>query len=154
MKAVLAILLALSAGRLSFFLMRSHKMEARHEVLLDSISELSWIKTELGATDAQLAKVTELHLAYRPKCEELCHRISTAHAKVEEISRKSREMTPELNAAIREHAETHAECQQEMVEHIYQTAALLDPTQATRFIEAVLPIVLDYTQPAAPHSAK
>lgn len=152
MKAVVfAVLLALGAGLLSFFLTRSHKLAAREEVLLDSMSELSWIKTELGATDAQLAKVKEMHLAYRPKCEELCHRISTAHAKVEKLSRASRGITSELDAAIREHARTHAECQTAMLEHIYRTAALLDAQQATRYIETVLPIALELTRSDRPH---
>lgn len=152
--AFYATVLALSAGSLAFFFMRSHKPANTQEILLDVMPELTWIKSDLGANDAQFTKITELHLAYRPKCEELCQRISAAHAKVEKLSRVSREMTPELEAAIREHAKTHSECQQAMIEHIYRTAALLDAAQSTRFIEAVLPIVLDYSRHAASHSER
>ncbi|MES2659714.1 MAG: periplasmic heavy metal sensor [Verrucomicrobiota bacterium] len=149
-KVLLSILLGLVAGLLAFYLMRSHRLAARDGVLLDSMPELSWVRTDLKATDSQMAKVTELHLAYRPKCEEMCRRITAAHAKVEALARANRGMTPELDAAIREHAETHAQCQQAMLEHIYRTAALLDPEQATRYMETVLPIALELTPGADP----
>ncbi|MES2474452.1 MAG: periplasmic heavy metal sensor [Verrucomicrobiota bacterium] len=144
-------LLALAAGALAFGLMRSHQRSVRDEVLLDAMPELSWMKTDLKLDDAQLAAVTKLHLAYRPKCAELCRRISAAHDQVEKLSRSSRGMNDELHAAIREHATTHAECQQAMLEHIYQTAALLGPDQSTRYIEAVLPIALEITRAGNPH---
>lgn len=147
-RAFFTILLALAAGILAFSLMRSHKLASREDVLLDAMPELTWLKTELKATDAQFAKVTELHLAYRPKCVEMCRRITDAHAKVDALARANRGMTPELDAALREHAATHAECQQAMLEHIYRTAALLDPGQASRYIETVLPIALELTRSA------
>ncbi len=152
MKSTLVtVVLSLLAGTLAFCLMRSHKLAERNEVLLDSMPELTWMKTDLELTDSQLAKVTELHLAYRPRCRELCQRIAAAHAKVESLARTNRAMNPELDAALRDHATTHSECQTAMLEHIYRTAALLDSQQATRYVETVLPIALELTRSAQPH---
>lgn len=150
-KALLPILLAIAGGMLAYYLMRSHRLAARDEVLLDSLPELTWVKTDLKATDAQFEKLVEMHRAYRPKCVELCRRITAAHEKVEDLARKSRTMTPELDAALREHATTHAECQQAMLKHIYQTAALLDPAPSSRYIETVLPIALELTRRGVSH---
>ncbi len=150
-KVSMTVALALVAGVLAFFLMRSHKISAREGVLLDSMPELTWMKNDLKLTDTQLAKVSELHLAYRPVCVDLCARISAAHEKVESMAHANRRMTPELETALREHATTHAECQQAMLEHIYRTAALLDPEQATRYIESVLPTALGLTHGCSSH---
>lgn len=150
-KVSMTVTLALMAGVLAFFLMRSHKMSAHDGVLLDSMPELKWMKNDLKLTDDQFAKVSELHLAYRPVCVDLCARISAAHEKVESLAQVSRGMTPELETALREHATTHAECQQAMLEHIYRTAALLEPEQSTRYVESVLPTALGLTQSCSSH---
>ncbi len=145
-KTLITLFVAIAAGVLAFYLMRSLRMAAQDEVLLDSMPELAWMKTDLKANDEQLAKVTELHLAYRPTCVELCRRIRAAHAKVDSLAGSKREITPELEAAILEHAKTHAECKKAMLEHLYRTAALFSPEQAKHYIETVLPIALESTR--------
>jgi DNA-binding transcriptional regulator/RsmH inhibitor MraZ len=125
--------------------MRSHKMEQRQETLLDSMPELSWVRSELKLSDDQFARVSELHAAYRPKCTEMCHRIAAARSKVEALARTGRELTPELEAALKEHAETEAECRRAMVQHMYETAATLEPDQAARYLETMLPLALEGT---------
>lgn len=148
---LLTTVTALLAGALAFGLMRSHKMSARTDVLLDSIPELLWIKADLNLSDTQFKAVLELHGAYRPVCIELCHRIEAAQKRVESISRASRSMTPELQQALHEHATTHAECQQAMLGHIYRTAGLLDQEQAAKYIRSVVPVALEITHSRFPH---
>jgi hypothetical protein len=97
----------------------------------------------LQLSDEQFAKATALHVAYRPVCEEMCDRIARAHASLESLARGGRGITPELAEAIRHHARVHAECQQKMLEHLYQTADLLDERQAARFLESMVPHALD-----------
>jgi hypothetical protein len=144
-RGFLILALALVAGALAFWAMRSRKMAERNEVLLDSMSELAWVRSELKLSDAQFAKVAELHAAYRPKCVEMCRRIAEARGKVEALAKASNVITPELEAALREHAETHAECQQAMLRHLYETAATLDPDQAKSYLETMLPMAVDST---------
>ena len=141
-RGLLILILALAAGLAAFFGMRSHKMGASHDVLLDSMPELAWIKSELNLSDEQFRKVREIHAAYRPRCEEMCHRIATTRDRVREAAAKNRGMTPELEKAIREHAETRAQCQTEMLRHIYETASTLDQDQASLYLETLLPFAL------------
>lgn len=144
MKKGLAILvLALVAGLAAFLVTRSHQQADEAEALLDSMPELVWLRGELGLTDEQFAKATDLHAAYRPQCVEMCRRISEAHARVESAARSARGMTPDLAQAIRDHARVHAECQEKMLEHLYQTAGLMDASQAARYLETVLPPALN-----------
>lgn len=151
-RALILLAVALVAGVTAFCFTRSHKMAERHGPLLDAMPELAWIRTDLKLTDEQFAKVSELHAAYRPKCEELCNRISQAHEKVAAAARSSGSMTSGLEAAIQEHAETHAQCQQAMLRHMYETAALLDKEQSVRYLETMLPIALDFAPAESGHT--
>jgi DNA-binding SARP family transcriptional activator len=143
---LVVVVVSLVAGVASFSLMRSHKLASNATnggPLVDTLPELAWVRTELKLTDSQFAKVSELHVAYRPKCLELCQNIAAAHEKLARLTTSDRKVTPELEAAIREHAEVHANCQQAMLRHLYETAATLDEKQANRYLELMIPYALD-----------
>jgi hypothetical protein len=145
-RGFILLALVIVAGVAAFCFTRSHKMAEQRALRLDSMPELAWVRTDLKLTDEQFEKVSELHAAYRPKCMEMCRRISKAHEKVQAAARAGGAMTPELETAIREHAETQVECQRAMLKHIYETAAVLDKDRAARYLETMLPFALDFTR--------
>ncbi len=145
---LLILLLALAAGTAAFWVTRSHQHpHDRQTVLLDSMPELAWLRTELNLTDAQFARACALHTAYRPQCVRMCRRIADARAP---LAHHARSITPELATAIRELARVRAECQEQMLDHLYQTAALLDGPQAALYLARVLPHALEPPADAAP----
>ena len=144
-KGAVILAIALLAGAVAFYMMRSRKMDESRGLLMDSMPELTWVRKELELTDEQFAKVSDLHSAYRPKCVEMCRRVSAAHEKLDGLAIKDRKMSAELEAAIREHAVIHGECQQAMLNHLYETAAVLDEKQANRYLKTMLPYALDFT---------
>ena len=144
-KGLMVLMLSLAAGCLMYFAMRWHKTGAAAGVMLDSLPELEWLRGELKFTDAQIARVRDLHLAYRPSCVEMCRRIGAAHEKIEALAKADRSVTPGLSAALGEHARVHVECQEAMLRHLYQTAALLNEDQARHYLEIMLPYALDFS---------
>ncbi len=144
-KGLLFLVLAIAAGVASFYITRTHQQSAQKEVLLDSLPELAWLRVDLKLTDDQFAKASALHLAYRPTCVTMCRNITEAQTRLDTLARSARGMTPELEAAIQEAARVHAQCRTKMLEHLYQTAALLDDKQAARYLETMLPHALDST---------
>lgn len=148
-KGLLIFVLALVTGIAAFYVTRVHCHSERKGVLLDSMPELAWLRLELKLSDDQFSKATKLHVAYRPTCEMMCRNIAEAHTKLETLARSGHCMSPELTEAIRDHARVHAECQQKMLEHLYQTAALFDDKQAARYLETMVPQALDSTAEAA-----
>lgn len=144
-KAFLILTAALLAGVMAFCLMHSQKSTQAKGILVDSMPELAWVRSELQLTDAQFAKVSELHAAYRPKCVEMCRRNAESHERLEKLAEKDRKLTPELEATIREHATIRAECQQAMLRHLYETAAALDEKQAARYLDTMIPYALDFS---------
>jgi Spy/CpxP family protein refolding chaperone len=124
---------------------------ARDGILLDDMNELSWLKGELALTDTQMAAVAKLHHDYRPKCEEMCRKIHEADGRLTGLAARSRTMTPELSAAIHEAARVRAECQEAMIGHLHQTAVLLEPSQAEKYLAAMLPLALGASTPESGH---
>lgn len=150
-RAVLVLIVAMLAGAMAFWLMRSHQIAKRQGALVDSMPELTWVRTELKLSDEQFARVSKLHSDYRPKCMEMCGKIATAHEKMVVLAGETCTMNSELEAAIREYAATRVECQQAMLVHIYQTAGVLEKGQAARYLETTLPYALDDTSDGAVH---
>lgn len=144
-KALFVLMAILAAGVFAFCLMRNHRMSGRGDALLDTMPELGWVRSELKLTDEQFKKVAQMHVDYRPECVKMCHRISQAHQQIEQLAKTGNDITPELNAALREHAAIHLECQLKMLGHIYRTAALMDQHQSEKYLEKVLPYALDFT---------
>jgi len=106
------------------------------------LPELQWLRASLDLTDSQFEKVQALHLAYQPRCAELCMRIQHSDHALLEASERSRAMTDDVVKLMREHADLTQECQQAMLKHVYETAACMAPEQADKYLKTVLPHVL------------
>jgi hypothetical protein len=145
-RVVIVIALAIVAGVCAFAWMRSQRIP-HHEssVLLETMPELAWLRDELKLTDSQFTQVSKLHAAYLPQCAEMCQRIAEAHERLDQAARGKREVTSELKSVVEDHARIHAECQERMLAHLYETARVLDPKQAERYLEVMLPYALDFS---------
>ncbi|MEN9284816.1 MAG: hypothetical protein RLZZ179_2309 [Verrucomicrobiota bacterium] len=144
-RGVLFILVAMLAGVTAFFVMkRQQEPEADHLASGHGIPGLLWLRSELKLSEDQFTKVRALHDAYQPKCEQMCERIAASHQRVEGLSAKVKELTPELSAALKEHADVHLDCQRAMLGHLFETAAAMEPVQARRYLDLVLPYAADF----------
>src|SRR5260221_9570476 len=64
--------------------------------------ELEWLRREFHLSDTQFAKIATLQSAYTPVCDEMCRRIMETNSKLDRLVAEKREVTPEMEAAIRE----------------------------------------------------
>lgn len=106
------------------------------------LPELQWLRVSLHLTDPQFEKVQALHLAYQPKCAELCMRIQHSDHALQEAAYQNRAVTAEVMKLMHERADLTLECQQAMLKHVYETAACMAPEQADTYVKTVLPHVL------------
>lgn len=143
------ISLALFLGGAGFFLVRWQKRAARHVDFHnyaqhgpnDQHAELDWLKSELHVSDLQMDKVRALHIAYHPICESLTQRLEASHRKLDALSSTATSLGAEMDAALQEHSAIHLECQRAMLKHFYETAAILSPDQARRYLKKMIPFV-------------
>lgn len=139
---------ALLAGLAGFVITRGRNCCTMSETMTahdghSLLPELEWLGREFKLSDEQFAKVSALHLAYRPTCEALCMKIMACHKKVEGLVDAGTGVSPGLKAALQEHAALHVECQTAMLSHLYQTSACMSPDQARHYLDAMLPQVIE-----------
>jgi hypothetical protein len=106
------------------------------------LPELQWLRRSLHLTDPQFEKVKALHLAYQPRCTELCLRVQHSDHALMEATSRSRTLTEDVMKLMRERATLAQECQQAMLQHVYETAGCMEKEQADDYLKVVLPHVL------------
>ncbi|MBK8095446.1 MAG: periplasmic heavy metal sensor [Verrucomicrobiaceae bacterium] len=106
------------------------------------LPELHWLQGWLHLDDGQMQKVKALHLAYLPKCEDLCHRVYLSNQDILALSAQSTTVDDKMRSAMDERAKLTVECQQALLEHVYQIAACLRPEQSRRYLGLMVPYTL------------
>src|ERR1035437_507404 len=76
------------------------------KMMRESQPELAWLKKEFNLSDAEFARISELHEAYLPQCRERCRRIGEQNAKLQELLAQSTTVTPEIRSLLAERAKT------------------------------------------------
>lgn len=99
--------------------------------------ELAWLQLEFHLTDAQLARVMDLHNAYAPKCDEMCRAIDAKNAEIQRLLATTNVITPEIKQALAQAAEIRAECETAMLDHFYKVAQTMPPEQGRRYLDWV-----------------
>jgi hypothetical protein len=96
--------------------------------------ELAWLKREFKLSDADLARITELHEAYRPHCVEMCRRIDASNTELRELLNKTNTLTPEIEMKLAETAELRGACQKAMLRHFMEVSRTMPPQQGKRYL--------------------
>lgn len=112
-----------------------HGTAAGRSVEQSSRPELAWLQQEYHLSDAQFARVMELHNAYAPKCEEMCRLIDAKNAQLQTLLNATNVITPQIKQALVEAAEIRAECESAMLGHFYKVALTMPPEQGRRYLE-------------------
>src|SRR4051812_33525318 len=108
-------LLAAVAGYSAFYFVGT---APSREILQEQRPELAWLKKEFSLSDAEYARVTELHAAYLPACQERCRRIAAKDAELRALL-KTNAFTAAIETKLAEAAQLRAECQAAMLKHFY-----------------------------------
>jgi Spy/CpxP family protein refolding chaperone len=103
-------------------------------MMRDPKPELTWLKHEFKLTDAEFARVTQLHEAYLPRCRERCKRIGEQDEKLKQLLAQSSAVTPEIQNLLAERAKTRAECEAEMLKHFLEVSRTMPPQQGQRYL--------------------
>jgi hypothetical protein len=96
--------------------------------------ELAWLKDEFRLSDIELARITQLHEAYLPKCRERCRHIEEVSARLRELLARSASVTPEVQALLSQRARMRADCEAEMLEHFIAVSRTMPVEQGRRYL--------------------
>jgi len=107
---------------------RSHRLEG------SGTPELAWLKEEFHLTDAEFARIKQMHEGYLAGCAQRCRHIDEKNAQLRALLAASNKMTPEIEQALAESARLRTECQRQMLDHFYQVSQTMPPEQGKRYL--------------------
>lgn len=111
---------------------------------------MEWLRTDFTLTDAQFAKIKQLHDSYSVVCEKHCMDIMHATR-----ARNDLRASPAPNATATAAADKRVEelrliCETAIAAHVRQCAAEMAPAARDRYLALVLPKIADFDHQAPP----
>lgn len=110
---------------------------------------LEWLRTDFQLTDAQFAKIKQLHDAYSVVCEQHCLAIQQAEFARQDLKARSADAAA-LAAAEKNVEELRALCETAIAAHVRQCAAEMSPAAGARYLALVLPKIASFDHQAPP----
>ena len=96
--------------------------------------ELAWLKEEFNLSDTEFKRISELHEAYLPQCQEMCRKIDAQNVHVGKLLANATNVTPEIEGTLKEAARLRAECQTMMLRHFMQVSQTMPSEQGRRYL--------------------
>jgi hypothetical protein len=96
--------------------------------------ELQWLKDEFRLGDPEFQRVVRLHEDYKPRCEEMCHRIAGKRAELKHLIDHGETNATVLEQKLTEAAALRLQCQTNMLRHFLSVAAQMPPEQGRRYL--------------------
>src|SRR5262245_3917090 len=104
---------------------------ARHMAGTD---ELAWLRKEFRLSDAEMARIRQLHEGYLPRCHELCSRIAAKRGELDEMLSSGPTQPAGLEQKLVELGTLRAQCQANMLRHFEEVSRAMPPEQGKRYL--------------------
>ena len=128
LKILAAVVLLTGAFAVCFY------VAAKARVSPVSVDELAWLRDEFRLSDAEFARIRQLHDGYMPKCDEMCQRIGAANRELSELLSASTNVTSAVTQKLAEVSALRAECQANMLRHFFEVSHAMPPEQGRRYL--------------------
>lgn len=102
-------------------------------------SSIAWLASEFHLNEEDTAKIQDLHKAYDPICMEMCRKIASVNARLDQQISTQANLTPELEAALKEKADLQAECHRVMLDHVYKVSAIIPQEYRAQYLAMMKP---------------
>ena len=149
-KALIIITMAVAVAIAGYAISYRCATASAASMLTKPGGEMEWLKCEYHLSDAQFARIQQLHRQYAPKCDLMCEKISKANDRLDQLVNSNRTVTPEVTAAMKECLAAQAECREAMLGHVYAVSAEMSPEDGARYLQMMKARIVE---PALPHSA-
>lgn len=102
---------------------------------------LEWLRKEYKVSDESYQKIIALHQDYFVRCDEMCATMERAHRPAMRFNRAT--SSGEVQTVLRKEKAVCENCLDNMVQHLHAVAALMPPTEGQRFLNDILPEVIN-----------
>jgi hypothetical protein len=102
--------------------------------MMSSPDDLSWLRNEFHLSDADMARVRQLHEGYMPQCAEMCAKLAAKKAEVAAALANGTNVTAEAQKKLTELGELRAQCQGQMLQHFINVSHAMPPEAGRRYL--------------------
>ena len=110
----------------------------------NAADNLDWLRAEFHLTDAEMARVRELHQGYMPKCMDMCGRIAEKKSEVAAALNGATNVNADAEKKLIELGELRAQCQAQMLQHFIEVSRAMPPEQGRRYLAEMQRITLGF----------
>jgi len=118
---------------------------ARHATVICCVKpadDLDWLRSEFHLSDAELARVRQLHEGYLPRCAEMCAKIAAKKSELNSVLGNGTNVTAEAQTKLNEVAALRAQCQAQMLQHFITVSQAMPPEQGKRYLAEMKQLTL------------
>lgn len=143
-RSLIVVLLALvaSATLLTGSYLIAQRWCVRH--VTSSADDLDWLRQEFRLSDAEMARVRELHDGYMPKCMEMCRQIAVKKSELETALTGTTNLTSVAEQKLTELGALRAECQAHMLRHFAEVSQAMPAEQGRRYLAEMQRLTLGF----------
>jgi len=131
-RSLVILLGALALGAAVFA--SSYFVSQRACLITRSADDLSWLRDEFHLSDAEMARVRQLHEGYMPQCAKMCALIAAKSAEIQTALGNRTNVTAEAQKKLTELGELRAQCQAQMIQHFVTVSQAMPPEQGQRYL--------------------
>jgi len=112
--------------------------------LANPTDDLAWLRTEFQLSDAEMARIRELHAGYQPRCAEMCAKIAAKKSELEAALNGATNVSPVAQQKLAELAALRAQCQAQMLQHFTEVSRTMPPEQGRRYLAEMQRLTLGF----------
>jgi uncharacterized membrane protein len=102
--------------------------------MMSGTDDLSWLRNEFHLSDADMARVRQLHEGYMPQCAEMCAKLAAKKAEVAAALANGTNVTAGVQKKLTELGEIRAQCQAQMLQHFVDVSRAMPPEEGRRYL--------------------
>jgi len=118
---------------------------ARHTTVVccsKPADDLGWLQMEFHLSDAEMARIRQLHEGYLPQCGEMCAKIAAKKGELDAILGHSTNVTAGAQVKLNEIAALRAQCQSNMLQHFIAVSQAMPPAEGQRYLAEMKKLTL------------
>ena len=139
-RSLVILLGALALGAAVFA--GSYFISQRACLMTRSADDLSWLRDEFHLSDAEMARVRQLHEGYMPQCAKMCALLAAKKGEVQAALAGGTNITAEAQKKLSELGELRAQCQAQMLQHFITVSQAMPPEQGQRYLAEMKQLTL------------
>ncbi len=133
-RSLIILLAALTLGLALFGGSYAVSRRVCERCMAKSVSDLDWLQQEFHLSDAEMARIQQLHEGYLPKCAEMCAKIAAKKSELAALLTGATNVSPEAAQKLVELAALRAQCQAQMLQHFIEVSRTMPPVQGQRYL--------------------